>query len=86
MRRLADLLLAVQALHVPIEQDLHTVPRPYRDLSRIHSGVATGGEGRVPQVVRAPCEGRGDGGWRQGEDPRLLPGPVDEDITSPPSL
>ena len=54
-----DFFLAADALGVDAEQHLHTVAGAVGDLGGGDAAVEPQGDGRVPQVVGAACEGRG---------------------------
>ncbi|GLW99599.1 hypothetical protein Misp02_36860 [Microtetraspora sp. NBRC 16547] len=63
-----DLLLAVEALGVYAEEDIHAMPGPFGDIGGRDAGIEPEGDSRVPEVVRPLAEGRGDLGDAAGTE------------------
>ncbi|KQW10398.1 hypothetical protein ASD08_38040 [Streptomyces sp. Root369] len=68
-----DLLPTVDALRVAAKQDLDAVARTFGDLGCVDPGVEPSRQRRVPKVVRAGGEWRGDGGRGKSQGASLLP-------------
>ena len=68
------LVLAVDALRVHLEDDVHAVPGPSRNLRCRNAGVEPQGDGGVPQVVGLGRQGRALLCRCQGRLPRPTPG------------
>ena len=74
--RLRDLILAIDALGVDPEEDIHTVPGPLGDLGGRDPGAQPSRYGRVAQVVRALGQRRGELGIGKSGSTRRSPDPI----------